>query len=159
MSTELAKKGNLTSQNFPFFLTGLSQKEARFVEEILKKQPAETWENVADRLKISRRSLYSIRCRPEVRDAMAFLSIAALGEAFPEVTRALTQKALSGDIAAIKVYLDLLQPANLFEEKLREIRQKETEIVQCILAAFRECPSDIQMHVIAVLKEKMGALE
>lgn len=85
----------------------LSETERNAVEVLLAKLPTDTWESVAQKLGISTRQLYNIRQKQEVQDAVYIVSKELFKSDIPDVLKALTLKAKSGEGWAIKLFLEV----------------------------------------------------
>jgi hypothetical protein len=89
-------------------LRDLTPDELRVVTAIAEKAPGDSWENVGKRLGISRRTVYNMRQSPRVQEAVSAVARHLLRSDLIDVLNVLTQKAKTGDNAAMRLFLELV---------------------------------------------------
>jgi len=105
----------------------LTGKERKVVEAIVHKAPRETWEQVAKRLKMSRRSLYSLRRDPLIQEMVITITLDLLKTNVVDVLNALVVQAKKGNVGAARTILEYADRAwsleHQFNQKLVNIKE------------------------------------
>lgn len=99
--------------NIAQIIFGLDERECAIVYALAEKRPGDTWEQIAKKLGLSRRQLFNLRCDKRIQGASVKIAREMLNADIPDVYRALTEKAKSGDIPAIRLFLELIGEFNI----------------------------------------------
>ena len=106
-----ANKINLYDENwFPKIadLTrNMTETEKKAIEEIVSKNPDETWEVTAKKVGITVRQLFNIRQDEKVQEACYTITKDLFKSDLPDVLKKLTEKAKRGEAWAVKLYLEV----------------------------------------------------
>ena len=88
-------------------VAGMNDTEKRALEFIVAKEPADTWEHVAEKIGISSRQLFNVRQSPKVQEAVYVISREMLRGDVPDVLKTLTRKAKAGEPWAVRLFLEV----------------------------------------------------
>jgi hypothetical protein len=88
-------------------INGMTDTEKRAIEEIVSKDPSDTWDEVAQRIGISVRQLFNIRQNEKVQEAVYTISREIFKGDVPDVLKTLTRKAKAGEPWAVRLFLEV----------------------------------------------------
>ena len=137
--------------DFSLFLHGMNEKERTVVYALVEKPVGDTWDEVAERLGISRRMLYNYRQQKQIQDAVYSIAKSLLQTDTPDVFKALTAKAKAGDNVAMRLFFEVAGELNKTEEKDSAVDMGE--LVRRAEEAIRELkPDEIQDELVKRLR-------
>jgi predicted transcriptional regulator len=113
------RKGKTKNElpDFSQFLHGMNEKERAIVYALVEKPVGDTWDEVAERLGISRRMLYNYRQQKQIQDAVYSIAKTLLQTDTPDVFKALTAKAKAGDNVSMRLFFEVSGELRKAEEK------------------------------------------
>lgn len=124
--------------------TGLTERQIGIIQAILEKDPEDTWEQVAERLKISRRTLYAYRQDPQMQEVLLAATLDILKSELIDVVKALARKAKQGNVGAAKVMLEYGDRAWNLEQRYQHQLAKIKEVV---LSVMEKAAPELSMEV------------
>jgi hypothetical protein len=132
------------------FAKGLTSTEIRVIDELLTHDPKEKWSVVAERIGIGERRLRQIRIKEIVQDIVFRIRLEAMKGDLAEVYTVLTEKALTGDIAAIKLYLEHV--ANV-EAYYKILKTQFDDFGKHVLTALELIPTEQRLIILKKMQD------
>jgi len=144
--SEPAQQSDLGLEPFPKTaqFSGLNDREIAVVEAIVHKSPKESWEQVAKRLKISRRTLYTYRQDARIQDLLLSVTLDILKTDVVDVVKALAEEAKKGNVGAAKVILEYAGRAWDLEQRYK---QQLSQLKEVILRSLEQVSPELMLKM------------
>jgi hypothetical protein len=125
------------------YLFGLNEHELKVVHAILEKSHKTTWEQVAKKLGVSRRQLYTWRQSSRIQEPLRNISRELLISDLPDIYKALVKKAKSGDCVAMKLYFEIVERIDEKKQKAAEFGKGSDPLQEIIDLIHKNNPENI----------------
>jgi hypothetical protein len=132
------------------FAKELTSTEIHVIDELLTHDPKEKWSVVAERIGIGERRLRQIRQNKNVQDIVLHLRLEAMKGDLAEVYAVLSTKAISGDIAAIKLFLEHVANVDSYYTLMK--KQNE-DFVKHVMTALEQIPAEQRLIILKKMQD------
>ncbi len=130
------------------FAKGLTTTEIRVIDELLKHDPKEKWSFVAERIGIHERRLRQLRRKEIIQQIVMRIKLDEIKSDLAEVYSVLTEKALTGDIAAIKLYLEHIANVDVYYKLLDK---KNEDFIKGLMVGIDHLPLELKADILQKL--------
>jgi len=144
--SEPAEQSDLGQETLPKIaqFSGLTDREIVVVEAIVHKSPKESWEQVAKKLKMSRRTLYTYRQDARVQEVLLSVTLDILKTDVVDVVKALAEEAKKGNVGAAKVILEYAARAWDLEQRYK---QQLSQLKEVVFRSLEQVSPELMLRV------------